>query len=74
MFDLSLSLITWRSVVLCLISLSVSLSLSDYLEVCCSRFDLSLSLITWRSVVLGLISLSLSDYLEVCCSMFDLSL
>ena len=38
MFDLSLSLITWRSVVLGLISLS------DYLEVCCSRFDLSLSL------------------------------
>ena len=52
----------------------LSLSLSDYLEVCCSRFDLPLSLITWRSVVLGLISLSLSDYLEVCCSRFDLSL
>ena len=37
----------------------IDLSLSHYLEACCSMFDLSLSV---------------SDYLEGCSSMFDLSL
>ena len=42
MFDLSLSLITWRSVVLGLISLSVSLSLITWRSVVLGLISLSL--------------------------------